>query len=123
MTVQYVHKPKIADDTQQCALDLKMPTLGGEVCVIPYGQAATQKQSAPKQMVELPDLVAVDLLVFKDPSLDKSKAGNAEFIPMFKGKDKLGENEAIGYFYILCFDFRYGSKKIIQLVRLTLHRC
>ena len=105
MTVQYVHKPKIADDTQQCALDLKMPTLGGEVCVIPYGQAATQKQSAPKQMVELPDLVAVDLLVFKDPSLDKSKAGNAEFIPMFKGKDKLGENEAIGYFYIFINGF------------------
>lgn len=100
MTVQYVHKPKIADDTQQCALDLKMPTLGGEACVIPYGQAATQKQSQPKQVVELPDLVAVDLLVFKDPSLDKSKAGKAEFVPIFKGKDKLGAGEAIGYFYI-----------------------
>ncbi|NMP03843.1 hypothetical protein HHE94_14140 [Pseudoalteromonas arctica] len=106
MTVEYIHQINIADTDSDCVLNLKLPTLGGrQECIIPFGNAATQKKENPKPSIEIPHTVALNLFVFKDPSLDKAKAGVPEFVPLFKGIDKLGKNDAIGYFYVFINGF------------------
>ncbi|WP_199611910.1 hypothetical protein [Flocculibacter collagenilyticus] len=97
--------PIIPDENMPCKLELELPTLTGNALCIPFGFSETQLQSKPKPEDQVPNFVAVIPKVFKEPTLDKNKAGYPEFVAMRADQDALLATEAIGYYYIFIDGF------------------
>lgn len=100
MTTQYVYAPRIVDEAKDCSLNLFLQSFSGSELCIPFGKAAKKLKSQGLSADQKPTFLTVTPLVFKDYTLDKSKAGAPEFIPMDKFKPQPEENAAYGYYYI-----------------------
>ncbi|MCG9733703.1 hypothetical protein L1D51_06800 [Pseudoalteromonas shioyasakiensis] len=100
MTTQYVYAPRIVDEAKDCSLNLFLQSFSGSELCIPFGKAAKKLNSQGLSADQKPTFLTVTPLVFKDYTLDKSKAGAPEFIPMDKFKPQPEENAAYGYYYI-----------------------
>ncbi|NMR26334.1 hypothetical protein HH219_12455 [Pseudoalteromonas sp. NEC-BIFX-2020_015] len=100
MTTQYVYAPRIVDEAKDCSLNLFLQSFSGPELCIPFGKAAKKLKSQDLAADQKPTFVTVTPLVFKDYTLDKSKAGAPDFIPMDKFRPLPEENAAYGYYYI-----------------------
>ncbi|MFC3032144.1 hypothetical protein ACFOEE_06405 [Pseudoalteromonas fenneropenaei] len=101
MSVVHNIKVPVAHAELGCALNLQLPSLSGQApCLLPFGLALTEQDSTPAAQADIPEFVTVKPLVFKEATFSQDKAGDPEFVALFKGKDRLLEGEALGYYYL-----------------------
>ncbi|WP_282115227.1 hypothetical protein [Pseudoalteromonas arctica] len=126
MTTQYIYAPRIVDEAKDCSLNLILHSFSGPELCIPFGKAAKKLKSQDLAEDQKPTFITVTPLVFKDYTLDKTKAGAPEFIPMDKFRPTPEDDAAYGYYYIYINGFLWReiaalADKQLSDVDLSLH--